>query len=152
MELGKSIKSIPLDRYGQSNSRTCSRICDVNGCQQSCRDGKPYCPDHVDHNPYVQGILQVLVACEEEAELVKRKGAAKVDPEGLTSKELILHLNLHGPRTAERLAREMNLEAAVLAGYLKSLSKRGLIVFGATGRGSTVVKLVSDHLPEGIGG
>ncbi len=118
------------------------RMCDVPGCFRSTREAKPYCPDHVDHHPYVQKILEDLSAQEEEEELVRQKGGrAKVDMNGPNIRNILLMLLMHGPRTEERLARETLLDAKVLDGYLKILARKGYISFGRTNRGSTVIKL-----------
>ena len=66
-----------------------------------------------------------------------------VNPDGLTAKELVLHLSLHGSRTVERLSREFQLEADVMHGYVDALQDRGVVTLGRTTRGSTVVRLAS---------
>ena len=124
---------------GPSDSRT--RFCAAAGCILTTREGKPYCPDHVDRHPYVQNLLSALAEREDEESKVKQRGARAVNPEGLAVKELILHLSLHGARTEERLCRELQMEPKVLDGYINSLKRRGIIAFGRTNRGSTVIRL-----------
>jgi len=125
------------------NSGT-TRFCRSSGCVQTTREGKPFCPDHVEHHPYVQEILGTLAEREAEEERVRTTGAPAVDPTGLTARELVLHLSLHGARTLERLARELQLDPAVVDGYVDALVERGLIALGRTNRGSTVVRLSSE--------
>lgn len=124
--------------------RNQNRACDAPGCVERTREGKPYCPDHVDYHPYVQELISRLAERDAQDEAVQKRGARAVDMEAsLTVQEIILHLELHGPRTEERLVREVNLDARTLNGYLRALAKRKIITFGRTKRGSVTVKLVT---------
>ena len=118
-----------------------NRSCKITGCQNSTREGKPFCPDHVERHDYVQGILEILARREAEEDRVRRKGASAVDPQGLTAQELILHLSQHGSRTVERLSREFQLESEVMRDYIDALLERGLVQIGRTARGSPIVRL-----------
>lgn len=118
-----------------------NRSCKISGCLNSTREGKPFCPDHVERHDYVQGILEILARREAEEERVRHKGASAVDPHGLTAQELILHLSQHGSRTVERLSREFQLESQVMRDYVDALLERGLLQIGRTARGSTIVRL-----------
>lgn len=122
---------------------TTTRKCHENGCLQSTREGKPYCSKHVERHSYVQGILDTLAERHAEEERVRRQGADAVDPNGLTARELCLHLSLHGARTVERLCRELQLEAKVIEAYLGELARLGRVVTSRTNRGSTVVTLAA---------
>lgn len=126
-----------------SGSSTSSRACAEPNCTDSTREGKPYCPDHVERHSYVQEILAILAAREAEEERVRTDGPVAVDPSGLTAQELLLHLSLHGSRTVERLSREFQLDSRVMHDYVDALSERGQVVLGRTTRGSTVVRLAS---------
>ena len=129
-----------VEHFSRSTNST-TRSCDAPGCSATTREGKPYCPDHVEQHPYVQSILDLLTAREEEEASVRSRGARAVDPDGLTARELLLHLSLHGARTLERLSRELQLEMEILKGYISALESRQLINLGRTHRGSTVVRL-----------
>lgn len=118
-----------------------TRGCESRGCAKTTREGKPYCPDHVERHAYVQSILAVLAEREAETERVRKKGPSAVDPSGLTASELMLHLSLHGSRTVERLSREFQLESDVIHNYVSALKSQGKVVLGRTTRGSTVVRL-----------
>lgn len=118
-----------------------TRSCEHSGCLKTTREGKPYCPDHVERHAYVQSILAILAEREAETARVRKKGPSAVDPSGLTASELMLHLSLHGSRTVERLSREFQLESAVIHNYVTALKGQGKVVLGRTTRGSTVVRL-----------
>ena len=130
-----------IEHLSRGTTSSTTRFCDVSGCQQTTREGKPYCPDHVDHHPYVQSILGMLADREQEEERVRQRGFKAVNPQGLTARELVLHLSLHGARTVERLSRELQLDTKVLDGYVGALVRKGVIALGRTNRGSTVVRL-----------
>jgi len=108
---------------------------------KTTREGKPFCPNHVECHSYVQSILHILAEREAETNRVRTKGSVAVDPSGLTAQELVLHLSLHGSRTVERLSREFQLESRVIEEYVDALRVRGKVILGRTTRGSTVVRL-----------
>ncbi|MGE0708557.1 MAG: hypothetical protein AB7N76_22985 [Planctomycetota bacterium] len=105
------------------------------------REGKPYCPEHVDDHPYVRDLLAALAARQAEEERVRTRGSVEVDLDGITAREVVLHLSLHGARTIERISRELQIDSDVVAGYVDALNERDLIDMSHTNRGSTVVKL-----------
>jgi hypothetical protein len=119
------------------------RTCRVAPCAQSTREGKPFCPDHVDQHSYVQEILRILEERKAEEDRVRNGGPEAVNLKGLTARELMVHLMQHGSRTVERLSREFQLEAPVMHDYVSALHTQGLVVVGRTTRGSTVVRLAS---------
>lgn len=142
-----------VEQFGfRSSPSSTTRTCDVRGCVQTTREGKPYCPDHVEQHPYVQNILSILAEREAEEEKVRQRGARAVDPQGLTARELVLHLSLHGARTVERLSRELQLDSKVLDGYVGALVRRGVVALGRTNRGSTVVRLAGQETHLLVGG
>ncbi|MEZ6185080.1 MAG: hypothetical protein R3F62_08740 [Planctomycetota bacterium] len=98
----------------------------------------------MEEHPYVREILSTLQRREEEEALVRSRGSRAVDPGGLTARELVLHLSLHGARTIERLSRELQLDTKVLDGYVSALVGQGQVTLGRTNRGSTVVRLTDE--------
>ncbi len=141
-----------VDHLSARPTTAATRFCKELGCEQTTREGKPYCPDHVENHPYVQEILDTLAAREAEERQVRSQGARAVDPRGLTAKELVLHLSLHGARTLERLSRELQLDPRIVDGYVSALVERGVVTLGRTNRGSTVVRLAGEDagLLEGL--
>jgi hypothetical protein len=49
---------------------------------KTTREGKPFCPNHVEHHAYVQAILRILSDREEERDRVRRLGPGEVDISG----------------------------------------------------------------------
>lgn len=118
-----------------------TRFCQHSTCEEMTREGKPYCPEHVDDHPYVRDLLAALAARQAEEERVRTRGSVEVDLDGITAREVVLHLSLHGARTIERISRELQIDSDVVAGYVDALNERDLIDMSHTNRGSTVVKL-----------
>ncbi|MCO5169301.1 MAG: hypothetical protein M9894_23400 [Planctomycetes bacterium] len=121
--------------------RLSPRHCEAPGCSQATREGKAYCSDHVEMHPYVQDLIARLEQRESEDDRVNRRGPRAVNLQGITTQEILQHLAFHGPRTEERLCRELNLEVKTLQGYVQALRRKKLVTLGHTKRGSTVVKL-----------
>ena len=130
-----------VDLVSNSHHPSATRSCESRGCSNTTREGKPFCPDHVENHDYVRTILKALQEREAETARVRQHGPCAVDTEGLTAKELVLHLSLHGSRTVERLSREFQLESNVMFNYVSALRSEGRVVLGRTTRGSTVVRL-----------
>lgn len=121
--------------------RLSPRHCEAPGCNQATREGKAYCSDHVEMHPYVQDLIMRLEEREAEDERVQRRGPRAVNLQGITTQEILQHLAFHGPRTEERLCRELNLDVKTLQGYVQAMRRKKLVTLGHTKRGSTVVKL-----------
>jgi len=124
---------------GLSNTRTCSE----NDCAKATREGKPYCPDHVELNPHSRIVVAEIARRQEEDEQIRLGKTEVVDVNlaGITAKEILQNLDDHGPRTTQRLCRELSIEPTVINGYIEALGKRGLISIGKTSRGSVMVSL-----------
>jgi predicted transcriptional regulator len=127
----------------QPSSMVNNRICEAEGCLDSTRDGKPYCPDHVEMNPHAKRVAQEIARRKKEDDQV-REGELSVSEfniHGITARSILQHLREHGTRTKERLCRELNLEREVLDGYAQALIMKGLIHPGRTNRGSVTLSL-----------
>ena len=121
--------------------KSTARTCETRGCPRSTREGKPHCPEHVDEHPYVQSILSALAGREREEAKVRSRGSGAVDLSGMTAKEVVMHLELRGASTVERLSRDLRLDVDVLEGYVRALVKNGVVGLAKTRRGSTLVRL-----------
>lgn len=112
-------------------------------CQAATKDGKTHCSEHIEHRPYVKSLLEKLAERDAENELVRQKGKkAGVAVNSITAKEILMELFIKGPRTEERLCRELNLELGVLQGYIQFFKAKGKVSLGHTNRGSTMVTLI----------
>lgn len=117
--------------------------CEHPGCVERTREGKPYCYDHLDAHPYVRWLESAIKSAKEADDLA---GRVVPDPASLdaniTVRDLVVHLENHGPRTEERLGRELSLSVTAVRNYSAALETRGAIERAKTRRGSTVVRLV----------
>lgn len=130
-----------LNRVGPTDCRETVR-CAAEGCAERTRDGKPFCPAHVELHPYVRTLQETLRAQQDEQERVARRGPRAVDPDGLTAKELLLQLWLYGDRTVERLCRDLQLESGLVQSYAKALERHGRVTLHRTQRGLISLRAV----------
>ncbi len=131
-----------------------TKICEAPGCNKSTREKKPFCSDHVEMHPYVQELLKAMADQAAEQEKVDQKISAQhVPADSLTVQEIINHIKVHGSRTVERLARELNFEVELIHRYVNTLVSRGVLKRGQTKRGSVIVSLVDERgdNPTGTG-
>jgi len=133
------------DRLETPNCRDVVR-CFANGCDERTRDGKPYCPEHVEHHPYVRELQAALSQQRGEIDRVERRGAGAVDPGGLTATEMLLQLRLYGDRTVERLSRDLQLPVEVVAAYARGLARQGRVSLSHTRRGHLQVALLTTEV------
>jgi hypothetical protein len=125
-----------------TGSKSSSKSCDDTGCKKTTREGKPFCPDHVDLHDYVQNIQAIILAQETERTEVEKKGAKAVDVNGNTAKEILLVLMMNGSRTLRRISREINLDNVLVQAYVDALEKAGKVRTGVTTRGDTTVAIL----------
>lgn len=102
-------------------------VCQAPGCEELTRHRKPYCLDHIDTSPYVQGILEQLEQREVEIKRAQRYGLRAVVVDGHVAQEIQAYLVNHGSTTQSRMARELRLPARTIAAYLSALSRLGAI-------------------------
>ena len=138
-----------LDRIlEQSTTPSIGRLCEYPGCLLTTRDGKPYCPEHVEENPYAKRVTEEIARRKRDDDRARKPKApiSSFNIEGITAQSILQHLGEHGTRTRERLCRELALEFDVLDGYIRALLKKDLIYLGRTHRGNVTLSL--RHRPE----
>jgi hypothetical protein len=124
-----------LFRSGRKRAKHCERP----DCGKATREGKPYCSDHVDDHPYVRGLIEALAAREAEEARVRKRGARAVDLDGVTAREILGYVAIHGGRTVQRLARELNLDIQTIKGYARALERGKRVHLTSTRRGAIIV-------------
>lgn len=125
-----------------SESHRQTRVCEADGCNQSTRENKAFCTDHVENQPYVQDLMRRMADREQEDLKVRQNGSSAVNLKGITISEILLHLRQNGPRTEDRLQRELQIEKGTLYSYIVALRKNGIVELGTTPRGCTSIALV----------
>lgn len=116
--------------------------CALEGCRDHTRERKPYCTEHLEHQPYVLSLLSRIGGRREEEERVRRAGARGVDPDGINARDILVVLRVAGGRTAESLACALQIDLELMEAYFLALERRGLIFLGGSERGSTVAYVV----------
>lgn len=122
-----------------------TKICEAPGCGKATREKKPFCSNHVEMHPYVQKLLKEMARQAAEHEQLRETSVRHVPVDSLTVREIINHIELHGSRTIERLARELNLKVEIVEHYINTLVSRGVLKRGRTRRGNTIVSLVDER-------
>ena len=124
-----SLKGLEIFRVQETVSETQrqTKVCDFDDCTQTTRENKAFCTDHIEKQPYVQDLMKRMLAREQEDFRVRCEGSVSVNFHGITVNEILLHLRQSGPRTEERLQRELQLEKSILYNYIIALQKKGLV-------------------------
>jgi hypothetical protein len=141
------MRSLRTLQLAVESTHTEVRMCKVGSCQEATREGKTFCTEHIEFQPYIQDLVKRMTDRAQEDESVRSVGSKAVNLDGITVKEILLHLKQGGTRTEERLEREVQLDKVIVHNYLVRLSMEGVIRFGRTGRNNICVRLV-DYDPS----
>lgn len=139
----KPVRIVDRTRAVQQSRKSLSRPCAHPGCRQKTREGKPYCPEHIENLTQVKEILAQLEGKRAEEEVANLGGWKSINRDGITTHEILQMLDLHGPRTMERLARDLKLTEVQISSYIKALKSWNLVTTRRTARGSTIVSIIS---------
>lgn len=128
---------------GNTAYRSQTRKCEVPECDQSTREGKPYCSEHVGKNSYAAKVLADIARRDAEDTFVlnPRTKVKDYPIDGVTARAIVQNVRENGTRTKERLCRELNIEKKLLDAYSKALIRSGVLRLGRTGRGSETLSL-----------
>ena len=111
-----------------------ARACDV--CGINTREGKPYCPKHIERAPYLMRIqAELQTMAEDEGRL---SSGLKVPLTATIMQEIIGTLREFGSITEERLAKERQLGQRAATNALDRLVKLRLAKRSVSKRGSAV--------------
>lgn len=120
-------------------ARPGASYCQVASCNESTRENKPYCSDHVEQAPYVQRVLLELELRElEAANLNVNK---PIDINGHLVREATLLLK-QSSYTAARLARLLDIEHVAAENLIVFMDQKGMAHRGRTERGSTTIRAI----------
>lgn len=120
-----------------------TRLCERPGCFETTREGKTYCSNHIDAQPYIKDLMKRMEERLEEDEQVRLEGSNAVNLNSITAKEIKLQLQYCGTRTEERLTRELQIDKTVIHSYAIRLQKEGLVRFGRTDRNNLTINLIN---------
>jgi hypothetical protein len=117
----------PLEILGERRRRHESTRgeCHFVGCSAPTTGNKPYCLDHIEEIPYVKRLLAEVA--RRERDTLRASARNEIDVDGPSASEILHQLEVHGPLTAGRLAREVELQPNELARFLPALERRGWI-------------------------
>lgn len=132
------------------NPRSTSKVCQIPGCPASTREGKPYCSDHVDQNPYATQLLESLAELEREHAKVRRRGATAVRPDSPTSCEILRELEQQRTCSVARLAQILALPQTLVGTYVQGLARTGHVMTSGFRRDRLQVSLAQPANAEGV--
>ena len=137
--------------------RRCEKKVEIGECGKSTREGKPYCPAHCDEHPYIAALKANMERREkDDANAVKHheRRIGRVNIDGETAQDILMHLRICGPKTVELLSRELHIPIPdggeegppytsfdVINAFAKALKRHGLITMTPMFRGSTMLAL-----------
>jgi len=131
----------------RSLTQYCEAILDGGGkCGLNTREGKLYCPAHVEKHSYIVDLLNRIAETDKEIERVRRQGFRGVSESSIVVKDILTKLRAEGPRTVERLARAFKIEPRLIKEYGKYMINKKMIVSFTSARGSAVYRIPSSDL------
>jgi hypothetical protein len=132
------------ENYSFPSSRSPVSRCEARSCGLYTREGKPFCPKHVDMNSYAMRVLESIErrAAEDMSVSLGKIPVSQYNINGITASAILQMLSESGPRTKVRLCRELAVDISIVDGYAKALIKKKLVVAGRTSRGIATLSLV----------
>ena len=127
-----------VERYGVQRNRT--RYCLMSGCLAYTRNSKDYCSEHVEHQPYVQGVLAIIAEREAEQVKVNIKGWRAVDVNGSIAQEIWQYLSVRGKATIRRVAKDLGIANHIQTHYVEALRRAGMVKVTRNQRNIPVVQ------------
>lgn len=76
-----------------------------------------------------------------ETDLKELAKGQKVAESSLLFQEILIHITNHGPKTVERLSRDLMIDVAIIKKLVRTMKRKGIIKTGRTKRGSVIVRL-----------
>lgn len=145
----RTVDRVPPDdkkRKKKEESKKCDAIKeDGTRCNRKTKDGKEQCTDHVINAPYAKSIKARLAEMEAIDELAAKGGKhlKKIDiGTNEAVREIFATLRTLGPRTLERLCKDLNKDAKTVRGYVDLLKRKKLVKEGKTKRGAALISLI----------
>lgn len=132
----------------ESTTHHALRRCKLAGCSETVREGKPFCPDHVEENPYPGAIMAILARREEELRLAGEDKLEGRDHQLITEAVEWLTIDAFTSKviTVCRLARDIRITSNQAKGVANCLEREGLGFKGRSPRGSDTITLIKKRL------
>ncbi len=136
------IAAVANSKRANERASTPSHPCGVVGCWKPTNGGKEFCHRHVLLHDYARSVERQVEVALEEVERVRLKGSRAVDINGMIAQEILRLLMIEGPKTIERLGRDISyITGGTAEEYTNALHRAKLVRFSKTKRGSRVIRL-----------
>jgi hypothetical protein len=116
-----------------------SRRCKKDGCASSTRDGKPFCPNHVEEADYPQSLLEELKKRRTEVALLLK--GEEIPDDGHLVRETLLLL-AWSACTERRLGRMLDIPYKAVEILVEQLQEVQRVRKNRTPRGSVIVEII----------
>lgn len=131
--------------FSFASNRRRPHYCEKEGCNNTTREGKPYCSDHVLDHVYAGTVHRLVMQRQQEAWLLEWRGVmCGIREDWLLVQETLAYLKHNGPKTVEGLARQLGIHAE---NHMRPLAEwlinNGIVKKSSTKRGSTVLRLAN---------
>lgn len=126
-------KNLGRDREKTRHCKTCGK---------ATQEGKRYCTDHVKQHEYVVDLIRKLELSDLEELEVRQQGYQAIRPDSIIAKDMIAILKSQGPRSIERLSRELRRDSELVERYVEYLYQQGLVELKETNRGKVAVRFI----------
>ena len=100
-------------------------------CYARTREGKPYCPKHLERMPYVKAIIE-----EHTARVAEANGSPTIS--GHYDDDILVMIKTIGPRTTAGLSRDLGIPEVVVKRIITNMKT---VRLGRTKRGLITVEL-----------
>lgn len=147
-DLGSALATIFSKRCSNdpdASATTYSHTRKCAACEETTREGKEYCTQHVENHSYIQDLMSRMKDREHEDHEVMMKGSSAVNLDGITVQEIMIHLRQTGTKTMEGLAKALQLEKFILQKYIFALRDLKKVEIISTARECMAVRLLSDE-------
>jgi len=111
-------------------------------CGKPTREGKPFCPEHIEAGPYVKRLEDKIRAMEEEELKASESKRLKISEDSELLKDIITELRMRGPQSTAKLARTFNVTTKLLNKYVEFMLKKKIVITDKTRRGATIIRLI----------
>lgn len=101
--------------------------CGVVRCSRRTREGKPFCDNHLERIPYVQGVLERRRQLQ--LEVTRALDWGVVDVEGMLARDVINLVTFRGRMVASRMAVELGVPTSCLPPVVEALALLGDVTF-----------------------
>jgi len=138
-----SVRDIRLDMasFTAEKTRSPSTRGECGICKAQTREGKSYCPEHIERMPYVSAISQEIKE-RRKWRAEARCNPHEISPDGPLATEVLIYITVDGPMSIDRLARMLDVDTKLALSVARALRRVNKARITKGRRGAKVVSLI----------